>query len=131
MFGFGSKKIGDGLIKKIVVNGILFKIKKIDPIDHLKGLKVMQTLHSLYFSSNKEVRELTDGEHKKVREHYKDVFLSSVIHPSLSRENKEGFHNVEEIILDQELAEKLYMEIMVHTYGKKKIKYTDTIGHQL
>jgi hypothetical protein len=123
MFKWFRRKSLDEVVnakKSVTINGVLFILKKIDPLHHMKGLKVMRSTFDLYRLKGGS-QELSDGEAKKIREHYRDVFLSGVVRPKLSREDGEDSVFVDEIFLDQDMTEKLYMEIMYHTYGKKNL----------
>lgn len=121
--GLFSKSLKDalGAKKSIKIRGIQFVLKKIDPLDHAKGLKVMRSCYETYTVKSKGDTELTDGQLKKIRDHYRDVFMASVVKPKLSRKDEEDSVCVDDIFTDPELSEMLYMEIMYHTYGKKKL----------
>ena len=119
-----------GLSKKVVIDGFSFHIKKIDPLDHLKGLKVMLQSFDTY-KVNKKIddRELSDGQVKKVREHYRDIFLASVVRPQLSIDGAGETVCVNDIFKEGDLSEKLYEEIITYTYGKKKIQRLISAGN--
>lgn len=114
--------------KKIKINGILFEIKKIDVFDHLKGFNSLKQIYDVY-SINKDVDEVNM---KKVKEHYIDVFMSSVIKPKLTlKEDDSSGIYVGELFIDWEVCTKLYENIMDYTYGKKKMKLLDSLGKGL
>ena len=116
------KKLEDVLFKRIVVHGVEFLIKKIDPSNFLDGSKVMIQAFDIY-KLNKPTDETAKASLDKVREHYRDVFMSSVLSPKLKRKEEEpdGLL-VEYLFTDWDLAHELYARIMEFTYGKKKIK---------
>jgi hypothetical protein len=116
------KKLEDVLFKRIVVHGVEFLIKKIDPSNFLDGSKVMIQAYDIY-KLNKPTDETAKASLDKVREHYRDVFMASVLSPKLKRkeEEPEGLF-VEYLFTDWELSHELYARIMEFTYGKKKIK---------
>jgi len=59
---------------------------------------------------------------KKMKQHYADVFMASVISPKLTRDkDKKDEMFVEALFNNWEMAQELYTKIMAHTYGKKKI----------
>jgi len=120
---FKSKKLTDVLYKtkRVKINGVLFDIRKINPLDYLSGAQVMQEFFSLYRSkpTNQQVENLS----QKVKSHYTDVFMAGVVKPNLSRKADDGeFIYVGDIMVDMDMATKLYTEIYALTYGKKKMK---------
>ena len=127
MFGFigrifKSKDLQEHLVetKTIKLKGIIFKIKKIDVMDHLTGSKVMRSVFQTY-EQNKD-KALTEVNMKKTQEHLSDVILAGVVKPALCRNPEEGKILVSEIFNDWDLADALYHEIFAYTYGKKKMK---------
>jgi len=118
---FKKKDLNDHLnqAKEIIVDGIIFKIKKIDILDYMKGLKVMHQQYDVY---KRDPNNIVDQNFSKIKEHYRDVFLASVVKPQLSLDESDSTVNVNEIFKDWDLANKLYEEIMIFTYGKKKFK---------
>lgn len=59
-----------------------------------------------------------------IKKHYRDVFMSCIAEPELSRKKDcpMGETFVDNMFMDMEIAHELYMEIMIFTHGKKKIK---------
>jgi len=107
--------------KKIKVCGIFFKIRKIQVLDVLDGSKVLLSSYQTYEESRQ--KGSSESLEKKLKDHYKDVFMSSVISPELSRDKSEVSKIfVEHLFTDFDLADELYDKIMLFTYGKKKIK---------
>jgi hypothetical protein len=107
----------------VVVHGIRFKIRKLDPFDYMAGSKAMVQEFSTY-----EVRGAADmgsqqavEQIKKIKAHYADVFMAAVLSPALKRKKDEAGEGlpVEHLFTDWGLANDLYTRIMEHTYGKK------------
>lgn len=118
--------------KTVRVCGVNFTIKRIDPMDHAKGLKIMLSLYDTYKPGKEKDQEiLSEGQIRKIRDHYRDVFMAAVIKPKLVRDENTENICVDEIFTDQEMTEKLYMEIMYHTYGKKKLKFQPVAAERL
>jgi hypothetical protein len=117
-----SKKLEDVLnkTKTVRIHGVVFKIKKIDPTAYLDGSKVMLQAYDTYKVS-KQSTELNESTLLKVKEHYRDVFLASVVYPKLRRKEGEGLL-VDHLFTEWDLAHELYAKIMELTYGKKKMK---------
>ena len=118
------KKLEDVLrrTKVIVVHGIKFEIKKIDPTAYLDGSKAMVQLYDVYkVGSKDQAPPINDALMNKVKDHYKDVFMASVVRPVLRRKDGEGIL-VDNLFTDWDLAHELYSKIMEHTHGKKKTK---------
>lgn len=124
LFGWFRKKDLKTVLnetKTVKINGVLFKIRKLNPLDHAKGLEVMRAQFDTYRVKSSEPQELTEGQIKKVRKHYRDVFMASVVQPRLSIKDDSELVCVDDIFRDEVMAERLYMEIMFLTYGKKKL----------
>lgn len=110
----------------VTVEGVKFKIKKLEPIHFLNGSKVMQQYFDTYTVGNKvenpdEIKLL-----KQVKEHFKDVFLAAVVEPKLKRKNEpevEGIF-VENLFTEWSLCNELYAQIQLITYGKKKSRFS-------
>ena len=112
-------------LKKIKSCGIIFKIRKINPLDHVTGAKVMVAIHDKYRKIKEQDTdvEVSDTDLKKVKSHYRDVFMASVVKPQLSRKKDDGLKIfVDDIIQNWDLAIDLYEQINLLTYGKKKIQ---------
>ena len=104
--------------KKVRIHGVLFTLKKINPMDHLTGAKVLAASYAEY--TRKPDENMDQSAYNKIKEHLKDVILASVISPKLSRkEGGEGIY-IEQLFSDFSLINDLYSEIMLHSYGKKK-----------
>lgn len=107
--------------KKIRVHGVKFEIRKIDPSDFLDGSKVMIQTYDTYKKEKSQSPEVSASILNKVKEHYRDVFMSSVVSPKLRRNDKDTGLLVDNLFTEWDLAHELYAKIMEFTYGKKKI----------
>jgi hypothetical protein len=108
--------------KRIRIDGFNFTIKKLDAMDYIQGHSVL--IKTIDLIDNKRLAEKTTAEdpnYKKIRDHYIDVFLSGVVYPSLSRKGEGASIHVDELFQHGNLCEKLYLEIIQFTYGKKKL----------
>jgi hypothetical protein len=108
--------------KKVKINGVNFRIKKIDLLNYLDGSLVLLKMYDVYQPKKKSVEyKATEGEMRKAKEHFTDVILSGVVSPKLCRkEDGEGIW-IEKLFVDWDLVQSLYTEIMALTYGKKKL----------
>jgi len=126
---FFSKKISDKdqimKLKKVKIQGVIFKIRKMNPLDHVTGAKVMTAIHSKYRALKEQDDDIvvSDSDLKKVKSHYRDVFMAAVVKPHLSRKENDGVSIfVDDLIQNWDLTIDLYDQINLLTYGKKKIK---------
>lgn len=119
-----SKKLEDVIYKTktIRVHGVKFIIKKIDPSDFLEGNKIMLKLYDTYKISEKLPIESADKDLEKVKAHYSDVFLTSVVYPKLARKDSDSGLPVGHLFTEWNLAHELYSKILEYTYGKKNFK---------
>lgn len=108
--------------KTVRVHGVKFEIKKIDPSSYLDGSKVMLQLYDVYKLGKEAPADVTQQALNKVKDHYKDIFLASVIAPKLRRNDKTDGLLVDNLFTEWDLAHQLYGEIMAYTYGKKKLQ---------
>lgn len=105
--------------KRVKINGFKFTIKKISPLDHLKGSKVLLQAYDV-LKINKGTQEAEQSE-KKIKEHLSEVLLVGVVSPKLSnKDDGEGIF-IDKLFYDYELVNILYSEIIAFSYGKKKI----------
>ncbi len=120
-----SKTLEDVLhrTKTIRVHGVKFKIKKIDPTSYLDGSKIMTKAYDIYKAGKDPEIDLNSGVLSKIKDHYKDVFLASVVYPKLKRkkEDPDGLL-IDNLFTEWALAHELYSEIMQYTHGKKKTR---------
>jgi hypothetical protein len=113
--------------KRIKVEGILFTIRKINPIDYFAGYNSVQKLYDTYKRTDSGKVEFDESAAKKAKAHYRDVIMSGVVEPKLTAREQDqeppykGLH-VEALFANWEICEKLYEEILKFTYGKKKLR---------
>jgi hypothetical protein len=130
------KRLEDVLFetKSVKIHGVFFEIRKLNPVDYMRGAKVHHAAFQTYEKASAEQKVnmvLEEGALKKVQDHYADVFISSVVsfgNPPQKLcykkdEGKEGYEGalcVDKLFTDWDLANELYTEIIVHSFGKKK-----------
>lgn len=104
--------------EEIVVEGVIFRIRKICPLDYVAGSKVMLQVYDVW----KVGEKLSEGQTKKMREHYTDTFMAGVIKPRLARKEKDAGEDVwvGELFQNWDMAHQLYTAIIEKGYGKKK-----------
>lgn len=115
---FGEKDLLKELnrTKKVRINGFKFEIKKVSPLDHLAGSRILLQSFDVLKMGNVK----TEQSEKKIREHISEVLLAGVVHPKLTqKEEADGIH-IDKLFRDYELVNKVYVEIINFTYGKKK-----------
>ena len=106
--------------KKVVIKGVRFIIKKIDAMDYINGSKVLFRQYQTY--QTKQGNDVEEISAKKLKEHYRDIIMSGVVRPVLTRDPNEGEKIfVDEIFKDMEMADGLYNTIVEFTVGKKKL----------
>jgi len=105
--------------KKVKIQGVIFVIRKLSALDHLTGAKVLTQHYDTYKVDKKTP---SDPNVKAIKEHFRDVFMACVISPKLSRKDEAGATSVDELFNNWDMANELYGEIIVYTYGKKKIR---------
>ena len=120
MFNMFSRTLKDALneTKRVKIEGVIFKIKKIDVASYLKGTQSLISVYDTYKMGNKDLNPESD---KTVRAHFRDVFMEGVVKPVLSRKDNETGVHVDEMFNNWDLANGLYSEIINFTYGKKKV----------
>lgn len=109
--------------KRVKIEGIIFVIRKINPLDYLAGFRVLQQTFDTYdqkSSADKQLSETVNVD--KIRAHYTDVLTAAVIEPKLTRQKEETGLWVDALFNSWEICEKLYNEILIFTHGKKKLK---------
>lgn len=107
--------------KEVRLSGVLFKIRKLNVLDHLHGAKVLTENYHVWALGNGAEAKAAES---KVKAHYRAVFCQCVIEPKMVYKEQDagpGEMWVDNMFLDFELAQNLYNEIMFYTYGKKKI----------
>lgn len=121
MFGLWNRDLKKTLNRTILVTvqGVRFRIKKVDPFSYMDGSNAIAQIFQTYEAK----REMTETNLSKVRDHYRDVFLAGVVEPKLVRKPDDlasGGILVDNLFTDWTLANELYNAILSFTYGKKK-----------
>ena len=123
---FGSRDLASVLLEthKVKVHGVRFELRKLAPLDFIQGTKAIQQTFELYKTKGEQANEseLSVESAKKLKDHYADVFLASVISPKLARNPEQEGIWVQNLFSDWDLCNELYGEILKITYGKKKLK---------
>lgn len=121
IFGRDLKKVLTET-KKITVKGIRFEIKRVNLLNYLDGSKVLFQHYDTYKTKG-AAPELppTPGSEKKMRDHYKEVLVAGVAHPKLVNNPEDDGIPVDELFIDWDLVQILYLRILEFTYGKKKV----------
>lgn len=121
---FKSKTLDEVLdpTTKVKILGVIFHIRKINPLDYMAGSKAVIQLYDEYKTKGEISQQVTANINEKVKSHYSDVFLASVIDPKLKRKNdpNEPGIFVENLFTEWKLAEGLYQAIYHFTYTSKK-----------
>ncbi len=117
---FRNRKLGDALneTKLVIVHGVRFRIRRIDPDSYLKGEKSLLALADTY--KTKGQKAASEADDKRVRQHYEDVLMAGVVSPALCRKPEAGGMLVSNMFTDPDLVLNLYAEIVAFTYRKKK-----------
>lgn len=106
------------------VHGVKFKLRKISPLDYVSGSKALHMHFDTWKSKGQEEQIKTlDSGTDKVKEHYKQLFMASVVEPKLKWKDdaEEPGIWVDNLFTDWDLATELYLAIMQVSYGKKKL----------
>lgn len=107
--------------KFVVIDGIKFRIKKLDVMNYLEGAKVMQEIYAIYKNSEqKQIDEKTITSLKKTREIMKDIILSGVIHPKITRTKEDQGIHIDDVLSDWSISNQLVNAIIEFTAPKKK-----------
>lgn len=128
MFGWFKKRSLESALfptKRVKVQGVIFHLRKLDPLDYVAGAKALHMHFELYKTKGqKEAEAATIPTVQKIKEHYTDVIMAAVVEPKLSRKADEpGAIHVDNLFTEWTLVEDLYLKILEVTYGKKKLKH--------
>ncbi len=111
--------------KYVRVHGIRFCLKKLDPTAVLDGSQVMLQSFGLYEKKKPETLEDQKPNMDKIKAHFRDMFMASVIEPKLFRKKEDADEAngifVDYLFTEWELANDLYEAIVAFSYGKKKL----------
>lgn len=106
--------------KDVRIHGVKFKIKKIDPTAYLDGSKAMLQAFDIYKMESVN-SDVSSKNLDKIKDHFKDVFMASVVSPKLCRKKEDSESLlVDNLFTEWDLANQLYESIISYTYGKKK-----------
>ncbi|NNG10216.1 MAG: hypothetical protein HKM92_08580 [Arenibacter sp.] len=111
-------------MKKVKISGIIFHIKKINPMDHIDGSKVLMKTFVTYEEKRAAEKAKPEPDKKameKTQSHMADVILAGTVKPKITRTPEDEGTCIEELFDDWELAGELYNEILSYTWGKKKV----------
>lgn len=109
--------------KTVRVAGVRFKIKKVNMLSHLDGSKVLIQSYDTHKTEGAKAAAALGVSENKIKSHYADILLAGVVSPKLVKdpEDKSGLC-VDRLFVDWSMVEELYAQIMILTYGKKKMK---------
>jgi hypothetical protein len=131
---FSSGRISDKLDPRRIVSlhGIKFTLRKLRPEDYLSGANALVRAQDVYKTSANAGTNIDLAMINKLRAHYRDVLMAGVVSvkcmgkeliPTRKEfEPGEPKIHIDNLLTDWTLAEELYAEIMLFTYGKKKLK---------
>jgi hypothetical protein len=108
--------------KRVVVNGVIFKIKKINPMDHLQGMNCLQKIYNIYKTAKEKGTSTPDNEIetlKKIQNYCRDILLAGVVTPKLSAKADGTGYHVDQILADFKMTQELAGHILKFTYKKK------------
>lgn len=127
-FGKKEKSLQEALFetKIVFVHGVRWKIRKVSPIDFVRGARVHRAFFETYSKSSVEQQaEMLDkNAEEKIKDHFRDTFMSCVTEPKLcyakDKEKTPEAICVDNLFTDWDLVNELYEEIVLHSFGKKK-----------
>ena len=106
--------------KKVKISGVKFTIKKLNTLNYLDGSKSLRQVYDLYKTKGQD--SVDSANEKKLAEHFSHVLVNCVVSPKLSLKDDGSGYFVDKMFSDWDMVVNLYNEIMVFTYGKKKMK---------
>lgn len=132
MLRFFAKSLKTELYKtkKIVVNGVYFEIKKINLMDYLNGSKVLLQKFDTHKTAGVKNSPANMSE-DNAKKHMIDVLVAGVVDPKLCHKENGTDILVDDLFINIEMTNKLYLEILEFTYGKKKVKQLISAGQGL
>jgi len=132
MFGWFKGKTLESVLdetRKVKVSGVVFTIRKINPLHYLDGSKIIQQQYDIYKSGKNDQNDEVST--KKMKEFFSQFLVASVVHPKLSLKDDGSGIFVEKMFVDWEMCMKIYSEVMLFTYGKKKFKLNTSLEKNL
>jgi hypothetical protein len=108
--------------KKIKVAGVRFTIKKINLLNYLDGSELLLKKFDIHKTAGAKEAPANNLNEKKAKQHYAEVLVAGVVEPKLVFKAEEEGILVDDLFINWEMVVKLYGEIILYTYGKKKMK---------
>lgn len=124
--------------KRVKLHGIVFTIRKLNPLDYFSGAKALHKIYDTYQKSgNGPPLGYEPKDVEKIKAHYRDTLMAGVVSmrclgkeleptrlqlDALKPEDRKTKIPVDHFMTDWSLAEELYLSIVVFTYGKKKLQ---------
>ncbi len=120
--------------KTVRVRGTRFTIRKVNVSDYIAGSKMLLQSYETY-KTGIEVPQLDTTAEKKIKEHYSHVLVAAVVHPRLTINTEDeaagkGIH-VDKLFIDWDMVTGIYNEVMLLSYGKKKVRQFQSRGTKL
>lgn len=112
--------------RKVKIHGVIFHIRKVSPLDFVRGAKVHRAFFDTYNKApvEKQVEMLDAKAEERIKDHFRDTFISCVIEPKIcyakDKEKNPDAICVDNFFTDWELVNELYEAIVIHSFGKKK-----------
>lgn len=121
MLNFFGKSLTDELYatKKIKVAGVRFTIKKVNLLNYLDGSEVLTQQFAEHKTANAAVAPMSAA---KIKKHYSEILVAGVVEPKLVFKKEDDGILVDDLFINQEMVNGLYLEILEFTYGKKKVR---------
>ena len=122
MFGFFRRKTLEQHLsdtKRVKIHGVVFRIKRLNAMDHLAGLNVIQKIYEIYKVNKSDGSQAAVENINKIKAYCRDMLLAGVVVPKLSAKDDGSGIYVERLFEDFELAQALTQAIIQHTYKKK------------
>lgn len=107
--------------KKIIVCGVRFEIKKINLLDYLNGSRVLLQQYDIYKTAGGKNPPANLSE-ENAKKHLSDVLVAGVVSPKLCHKENGSDIPVNDLFINWEMANALYVKILEYTYGKKKVR---------
>ena len=109
--------------KSVRVKGVRFTIKKVNVLNHLDGSHVMTMSYDTHKTKagQQDLANASVNE-QKIKKHFSEVLVAGVVSPKLCFKPEDGKTCVDDLFIDWEMVNELYMNIMSLTYGKKKVR---------
>ncbi len=108
--------------QEVIIDGVIFHIKRIDITDVLTGAKVLQKTYAT-FEEKRQDEKTSELDMGRVKQIYADVILAGVVKPKIVRKQNEDESAtcIDEVLTNWPMASELYACITSFTNGKKKL----------